>query len=333
MVLSTLVLRLLAAPTQSPAINPPVAIVGVTVIPMDQERRLRNQTVVVDGGRITAVGPVGDVSVPTGATIVSGRGRFIIPGLFDMHAHLQSDGRLPDSLAPDELALFLANGVTTVRLMIGTPEHLVLRRELRAGRIQGPDLVIGSPQLAGKAFGDPFNGYAVATPAEAAAAVRRANAEGYDFIKVTFFISRAVYDPVAPMHRLSSCLLALVLLAVIPVLAQNGPTRNGPRPLLSRVAEIALARSVLQGGGLTIELIQHDDARPLREAAPDAKGALFVHGVFKVGVVVENYAEALATLRARQVEIAMGPFPARGDQPANLIIKDNAGNLIQVLAK
>ncbi len=193
---SSLALRLLAVLIQPPTIIPPVAFVDVTVIPMDRDGRLPHQTVVVDRGRISALGPTGEVAIPTGATVVPGQGRFLIPGLFDMHAHLQSDGRLPDSLAPDELVLFLANGVTTVRLMIGTPEHLVLRRELRAGRIQGPDLVIGSPQLAGKAFGDPFNGYAVATPAEAVAAVRRAKADGYDFIKVTFFISRAAYEAI-----------------------------------------------------------------------------------------------------------------------------------------
>ncbi len=93
------------------------------------------------------------------------------------------------------------------------------------------------------------------------------------------------------------------------------------------------AATVLRGGGLTVELVHHDEARPFSGAAPGTKGPLFVHGIFKVGVVVDNYAEALATLRARHVEIAVGPFPARGDQPANVIIKDNAGNLIQIVAK
>lgn len=107
----------------------------------------------------------------------------------------------------------------------------------------------------------------------------------------------------------------------------------GLRVVMGAPKQGSAQATVLNGGGLTVELVQHDDARPLRVAAPETRGALFLHGVFKVGVVVENYAEALATLRARQVEIAMGPFPARGDQPANVIIKDNAGNLIQVLAK
>ena len=98
-----------------------------------------------------------------------------------------------------------------------------------------------------------------------------------------------------------------------------------------RQQETKSAVIVVRGGALTVELVQHDDARPLRTAAPSTKGeALFVHGIFKVGVVVRNFDQALAELRARGVEIAMGPWPARGDQPANVIIKDNAGNLIQI---
>ena len=86
------------------------------------------------------------------------------------------------------------------------------------------------------------------------------------------------------------------------------------------------AVTVLEGGGLIVELIQHDDARPSGDR-------LLVHGVFKVGVVVEDYAGLLELLRARRVEIALGPFPAREGQRANLIVRDNAGNLLQFFAK
>jgi catechol 2,3-dioxygenase-like lactoylglutathione lyase family enzyme len=86
------------------------------------------------------------------------------------------------------------------------------------------------------------------------------------------------------------------------------------------------AVTVLEGGGLIVELIQHDDARPSGDR-------LLVHGVFKVGVVVEDYAGLLELLRARRVEIALGPFLAREGQRANLIVRDNAGNLLQFFAK
>jgi catechol 2,3-dioxygenase-like lactoylglutathione lyase family enzyme len=90
---------------------------------------------------------------------------------------------------------------------------------------------------------------------------------------------------------------------------------------------------VLQGSGLTIELVRHDDARPVGTIASPTRDALAVHGIFKVGVTVDDFDAALAALRGRGVEIAMGPWPKRADQPANVIIRDNAGNLIQIFGK
>jgi hypothetical protein len=58
-----------------------------------------------------------------------------------------------------------------------------------------------------------------------------------------------------------------------------------------------------------------------------------VHGFFKAGIVVDDFDKTLSALKARGVEIAIGPFPARGDQRANVIVKDNAGNLIQIFGK
>jgi catechol 2,3-dioxygenase-like lactoylglutathione lyase family enzyme len=87
---------------------------------------------------------------------------------------------------------------------------------------------------------------------------------------------------------------------------------------------------VLEGGGLIVELIQHQGAVPLSKAAPTVKDHLFVHGLAKAGFVVEDFDRTLGSLKARGVEIAFGPFPARSKQRANVIIKDNAGNLIQI---
>ncbi|HEV8199981.1 MAG TPA: VOC family protein [Candidatus Polarisedimenticolia bacterium] len=86
----------------------------------------------------------------------------------------------------------------------------------------------------------------------------------------------------------------------------------------------------LEGGGLIVELIQNDDARPLASAAPATKGNGFlVHGMVKAGVVVSDFDATLAGLRERGVALAFGPFPAREKQRANFAIRDNAGNLIQ----
>lgn len=100
-----------------------------------------------------------------------------------------------------------------------------------------------------------------------------------------------------------------------------------------RTGETRSAMALLQGGGLTVELVQHDDAVPLRNFIPAPRGSLYVHGVFKVGVTVNNFDDVIATLRSRGVSIPIGPFPKRPDQPANAIILDNAGNYIHIFGK
>ena len=168
---------------------------NVNVIPMDRERVLRGQTVVVRDGLISEVGDARKVRVPPGAERIDGRGKYLLPGLVDMHTHLFTDDDFPEELAGDELAVMLANGVTTVRLMIGTPEHLVMRRQVEAGELLGPTLYVASPQLAGRKYGGgTFNGRVVKTPEEARAAVRDFKAAGYDFIKLTTEITPEVYD-------------------------------------------------------------------------------------------------------------------------------------------
>ena len=86
---------------------------------------------------------------------------------------------------------------------------------------------------------------------------------------------------------------------------------------------------VLEGGGLIVELLQHDDAQPLRTAAPSITADYLVHGVFKAGIIVDDLQQTLATLKARGVPIAMGPYPATAEQRANALIRDNDGNFIQ----
>jgi catechol 2,3-dioxygenase-like lactoylglutathione lyase family enzyme len=86
---------------------------------------------------------------------------------------------------------------------------------------------------------------------------------------------------------------------------------------------------VLEGGGLIVELIRHDDAVSLAAAARGITDPILVHGIVKAGLVVRDFDALLARLRARQARIAFGPYPARPDQRANVIVEDNAGNLIQ----
>ncbi|MDX1428907.1 MAG: amidohydrolase, partial [Rhodothermales bacterium] len=87
-----------------------MAIVGATVIPMDSETRLNDHTILVDGDRIVAVGPTGEVEVPDGATVFDGRGRFVIPGLAEMHGHIPPPSS-SDEYIRNVLFLYVANGV------------------------------------------------------------------------------------------------------------------------------------------------------------------------------------------------------------------------------
>ncbi|MEZ5426975.1 MAG: amidohydrolase family protein [Pyrinomonadaceae bacterium] len=167
-----------------------VAFLGVNVIPMDRERVLPDQTVLIRNGMIAAIGK--GVKIPKDAQVIEAKGKYLIPGLMDMHTHLLSDGDdYPDSIAEDELKIMIANGVTTIRLMIGTPEQLVLRAKSAKGEIIAPTIYAASPHLTGREQG---NDFVVNTPEEAREAVRKSKAAGYDFIKVTTFIKAEVYE-------------------------------------------------------------------------------------------------------------------------------------------
>jgi imidazolonepropionase-like amidohydrolase len=173
-----------------------IAFLNVNVVPLDREGVLTDQSVLVHDGRIVGMGPAADTPISERVARIEAVGRFLIPGLFDMHSHLLSDDRIADDHAGAELAVILANGVTGIRIPIGKPEHLEYQKRIAAGEMIGPTLYVGSPQIAGQAFGAVFNGREVKTAEQARQAVRDFQAEGYDFIKLTFFISEEVYDAV-----------------------------------------------------------------------------------------------------------------------------------------
>ncbi len=181
------------------------AITGATVITMRGDSVLRDATVLVRDGRIAAVGPSAQVRVPRGTRSIDGRGRFIIPGLADLHAHLYADEWVPDSVAPHELGVMLALGVTTARLMIGTPLHLKLRRDLRQGTLIGPQLWIASPQLSGDSTP---NTWLVRSPEAARKAVQDARAQGYDFLKLTTNLTPELYAVLVSEARSAGLKLA-----------------------------------------------------------------------------------------------------------------------------
>jgi imidazolonepropionase-like amidohydrolase len=194
-----LVAATVVAPLSGQQAAAPLVISDVSVVPMvGTATSIPRATVVIQGGRISAIHVGTAPNLPAGATRIDGRGKFLMPGLTDMHAHLYADEWVPDSVAPHELGVYLAHGVTTARMMIGTPVHLQLRREIRAGRRMGPTLFVASPHLTGDGG---KNSLMARTPDEARAAVRHAADSGYDFVKITTNITPEVFDAVVAEAR------------------------------------------------------------------------------------------------------------------------------------
>lgn len=182
-----------APPSRTPLAAGTLAITGVNLISMTSDQMMANATVVVRNGRIAEVGPSAKVKAPAGAKIIDGRGKYLMPGLADMHVHLFSDSDAPDSVGPYELGALVANGITVTRFMMGTPAQLVLKKEVMEGKLAGPQMWLASPEFAGRAYGD-FKGEAVPNAEAARAAVQRSVDAGYDFIKITLFVGREAYD-------------------------------------------------------------------------------------------------------------------------------------------
>ena len=191
--MSFLFCLLLCSAGEPPAQERTTAFVGVTVIPMDRERALPDQTVVVRGDRIVEIGPAARVKVPDGGVRVDGRGKYLIPGLAEMHAHVPG-GQAPDSLVERTLFMYVAGGITTVRGMLGHPRHLELRARAARGELVSPTIYTSGPS---------FNGNSMPDPATAAKAVEEQHAAGYDLLKIHPGLTRAVFDTLAATaHRL-----------------------------------------------------------------------------------------------------------------------------------
>ena len=175
--------------SQQSGVNPPVAIVNVNVLPMDVERVLERQTIVVANGRITSMGNARSVTVPPGAQTIDGSGKYLMPGLADVHVHFHGN---PPAEYPLLLELFVANGVTTVLGLRGAPQVLELREAVARGRVFGPRLYTVGPYI-----NEPF----VTTPDEVERAVIEQKRAGYDFVKLHGDLSREAYSRLLAVAR------------------------------------------------------------------------------------------------------------------------------------
>ena len=164
-----------------------VAFVGVNVIPMDRETVLRDQTVLIQDGKITSVGPSKSVLVPEGATRVDAAQTFLIPALAEMHAHIPG-GNAPDAAIERTLFLYAANGIGTIRGMLGHPRHLAYRARVEKGELFSPKIYTSGPSL---------NGQSVTSKEAAIEAVTSQKAAGYDLLKIHPGVQRDVFDALA----------------------------------------------------------------------------------------------------------------------------------------
>jgi hypothetical protein len=165
----------------------PLAITHVTVIDATGSAAQPDMTVLTSDGRVAALGRTGQVTIPDIAQVVDAKGKFLIPGLWDMHVHWYTKNYLP---------LFTANGVTGIRLMFGAPVHLAWRKELAQESLLGPRMVLASRIVDGPKPIWP-NSIAVATADEGRRAVATSRKEGYDFVKVYSLLPREAYFAIA----------------------------------------------------------------------------------------------------------------------------------------
>lgn len=178
---------LLFARAQPDRTQTPLALTHVTVIDVTGGPSSPDTTVLFNGDRISAIGDSAKLSVPADATVVDATGKFLIPGLWDMHVHWY---------VRDTFTLFIANGVTGVRQMFGNSDLLRWRDEIAKGSLLGPRMVVASPIIDGPQPVWP-NSISVSNEEEGRKAVRRVKQWGAEFVKVYARLPRDAYFAIA----------------------------------------------------------------------------------------------------------------------------------------
>lgn len=186
---------ILTACSSDPSQDTITVFTNVNVIPMDSEQVLMDKTVIIDGDRIVDVVPSDEITLPPGATIIDGSGKYLMPGLAEMHGHVPPTNPGPN--APDyfdeeyvesTLFLYISAGITTVRGMLGYEDQLSLKDSVHSGAYIGPNLYLAGPS---------FNGNTISSPEQAAERVREHKEEGWDLLKVHPGLSLEEYDAMA----------------------------------------------------------------------------------------------------------------------------------------
>jgi imidazolonepropionase-like amidohydrolase len=166
--------------------NRQIVFQDVNVVTLNTGKVQQHQTIVVKNGRIISKGLSREIKYDKNALVVNAARKFVIPGLAEMHAHVPQG----DDLEPmkEVLMLFVLNGITTIRGMLGHPKHLELRQKIRTGEIPGPHFYTTGPS---------FNGTSVKSPEEGSAMVRQQKEAGYDYLKLHPGLTRENFDAIA----------------------------------------------------------------------------------------------------------------------------------------
>lgn len=160
-------------------------IQNVNIVPMTSENQtIRNADVVIHGAKIAAI----NGKAPAGAQVIDGTGKWLIPGLIDMHVHNLADANIGEPYptkalsipfnTQDFMLLYMANGVTTAFELSGRVEHFAQRHQIAKGEVIGPRIALAFLIDGGE------SGNAANTPSDGRQSVRLAKAQGYEFIKV-----------------------------------------------------------------------------------------------------------------------------------------------------
>lgn len=175
-------------PALSRAQPPSLAFTHVTVIDATGSAAKPDMTVVISADRITAVSSSAQATIPKDAKVVDATGKYLIPGLWDMHSHLSRKEYVP---------LYLANGVTGGRFMNGDSAYYQWRREIETNALRGPRMVIASPFFDGPKPIHPDASIAIGNATEGRQAVLKVKQDGADFIKIYSLLPRDAYFAIA----------------------------------------------------------------------------------------------------------------------------------------
>jgi imidazolonepropionase-like amidohydrolase len=178
------------APGCAQGSSPALILTDATVLPMTGAAPLRSQTLVIEGGRITRLGPAATIQPPAGSQAISLSGKVVIPGLADMHVH---------NIVRDRWRL-LGHGITAVRGMWGVPSHAALRDSVARGTAVGPWITLASPGLDARPGFWPLTQF-IDSLGDVVPTVRRLKGEGWTWLKIYTRLSRAAYDSIVTTAR------------------------------------------------------------------------------------------------------------------------------------